>query len=230
MVARWADEIINSHIKGASFADVGGLWGLVNEKITVAVRAGCQAATMIDIMPIDHPLWNEFDERARSAGVTEYRKVQGNLDDPVLPDKAGSFDFVHCSGIIYHVPNPLHTLARLHALTKRFLLLNSMTVPQRISTDAGEISFVGGRTVFLPAIDSPTKQILAEHFAALGIDLAGISNEQYPWTSLSAYGPWWWLWTEDTLSAMVRATGFRVLDIRETWKGRAHAVFCEKTV
>ena len=228
MVVQWADEIINSHVKEASFADIGGLWGLVNEKITVAVKAGCRAATMIDITPINHQLWSQFEERALSVGVTKYRKLQGNVDDPALLDKSGTFDFIHCSGVIYHVPNPLHTLARLHALTSRYLLLVSMTVPQQIVTDAGELSFAGGRTVFLPAVDAPTKEILAGHFHILGINLAGISDNRYPWTSLSAYGPWWWLWAEDTLSVMLRSTGFRVAEVRETWKGRAHSFLCEK--
>jgi hypothetical protein len=228
MVARWADEVIASYVKGGSFADVGGLWGLVNEKITVAVKAGCHTATMIDMTPMGHRFWNDFDERAKSAGVTEYRKLQGNLDDPALSDKAGTFDFVYCSGIIYHVPNPLYTLTRLHALTTRKLLLVSMTVPERVVTDVGDISFAGGRTVFLPAVDESTKEILARYFQALGINLAGISDDQNPWTSLSAYGPWWWLWTPDTLSAMLRSTGFRVLETRETWAGRAHGLLCEK--
>jgi Methyltransferase domain len=228
MVPNWTDEVISSHVKDASFADVGGLWGLINEKITVAVKAGCQAATMIDIMPIGHQSWTEFDQRARSMGVTRYKKLQGNVDDPTLAEKAGTFDFVHCSGVIYHVPNPLYTLARLHALTRRFLVLVSMTVPQSVHTEMGEISFAGGRTIFLPSVDAPTKELLAQHFRALSINLAGITDDQYPWTSLAAYGPWWWLWTVDTLSVMVRSTGFRVLDTQETWQGRAHAVFCEK--
>ena len=230
MVSSWTDEIISAHVKDVSFADVGGLWGLVNEKITVAVQAGCRAATMIDIMPTNHRSWTEFDQRARSMGVTGYKKLQGNVDDLTLPDKAGTFDFVHCSGVIYHVPNPLHTLACLRALTNRFLLLASMTVPQQMNTEAGELSFAGGRTIFLPALDASTKRVLAHHFRALSINLAGITDDQYPWTSLAAYGPWWWLWTKETLAVMMQSTGFRVLDTRETWKGRAHAVFCERTV
>ncbi len=228
MVAKWADDIIGSHVKGTSFADVGGLWGLVNEKVTVAVKAGCRTATMIDITPINHKFWSDFDQRASSLGVTKYEKLQGNVDDPTLPDKAGTFDFVHCSGVIYHVSSPLYTLARLHALTKRFLLLVSMTVPERICTDVGEISFNGGRTVFLPAIDVPTNEIIAEHFRALGIKLAGITDDQNPWASLSAYGPWWWLWSENTLCAMLRVAGFRVAETREVWRERAHGFLCEK--
>ena len=88
MVSSWTDEIISAHVKDVSFADVGGLWGLVNEKITVAVQAGCRAATMIDIMPTNHRSWTEFDQRARSMGVTGYKKLQGNVDDLTLPDKA----------------------------------------------------------------------------------------------------------------------------------------------
>ena len=228
MSVKWADEVIGSHVKGASFADIGGLWGLVNEKITVAVRAGCRTATMIDMTPSDHRLWHEFDQRAKSAGVTEYRKVQGNLDDPTLPDGVGAFDFVYCSGIIYHAPNPLYTLTRLHALTTRYLLLVSMTVPKRVSSEVGEISFSNGRTIFLPAVDASTKAILARHFKSLGINLSGISDDQYPWASLSAYGPWWWLWTPDTLCKMLQVTGFRVIETHETWVDRAHGLLCEK--
>jgi hypothetical protein len=228
MAIQWADEVISSHVKGSTFADVGGLWGLVNEKITVAVKAGCRSATMIDITPIGHPFWTDFDQYALSAGVTEYKKLQGNVDDPALPNRAGTFDFVYCSGVIYHVPNPIYTLVRLHELTDQFLLLGSMTVPPRIDTEAGEMSFAGGRTVFLPAADAPTKKILAGHFRALGINLAGVTDDQYLWTSPSAYGPWWWLWTEDTLSVMLHAVGFRVVEARETWKGRAHRILCEK--
>lgn len=227
-MAEWVDETIRSYVKDASFADIGGLWGLVNEKLTVAVKAGCRAATMIDITPIDHQSWSEFDKRVRSAGVTKYEKLQGNVEDPALPTKAGTFDFVHCSGVIYHVPSPLCTLERLHALTDRFLLLGSMTVPQRVLTDAGEISFTGGRTLFLPAVDPPTRKILAKHFQNLGIHVAGICDDRYLWTSLSAYAPWWWIWTVDTLSAMLQLTGFRVIDIQETWGGRAHGIFCER--
>lgn len=228
MVAQWTDEIIRAHVAGATFADVGGLWGLVNEKVTVAVKAGCRSATMIDISPVGHQLWIDFDRHAQSAGVTEYRKVQGNLDDPELPKRAGTFDFVYCSGVIYHVPNPFYTLARLYALTQWFLLLGSMTVPRRIHTEAGEISFAGGRTILLPALDRQSKGILAQHFRGLGIELAGVTNDQYLWTSASAYGPWWWLWTEDTLTVMLQVAGFRVIDARETWTGRAHRILCEK--
>jgi|SRR5271165_5295611 len=228
MATQWTDDVIRSHVNGATFADVGGLWGLANEKITVAVKAGCRTATMIDITPLGHQFWTDFDQRALSAGVTEYRKIEGNIDDPALPNRVGTFDFVYCSGIIYHVPNPLYTLARLHSLTRQFLLLGSMTVPPRIYTEAGELSFTGGRTVFLPAVDAQTKEILARHFRALGINLAGVTDDRYLWTSLYAYSPWWWLWTVDTLSVMLQVVGFRVIEARENWMGRAHRILCEK--
>jgi hypothetical protein len=230
MGALWADEMISIHVKDGSFADVGGLWGLKNEKVTVAIKAGCRAATMIDIVPLSHENWHAFDQHARSLGITNYGKLQGNIDDPTLVAKAGTFDFVHCSGVIYHAPNPLLTLTRLHALTSRFLLLVSMTVPEHITSDAGEISFGGGRTVFLPAADAQTKPVLAQHFQELGINLGGICNDQYPWTSPDTYQPWWWLWTVQTLSAMLQLTGFQVIDAQETWRGRAHGILCEKHI
>ncbi len=38
---------------GKSFAEVGGLWGTVNEQVTVAAAAGATATTMIDVAPSD---------------------------------------------------------------------------------------------------------------------------------------------------------------------------------
>lgn len=92
----------------------------------------------------------------------------------------------------------------------------SMTVPQQICSDAGEISFTGGRTVFLPAVDAQTKKILAEHFQALGINLGGVCNDHYPWTSPGNYQPWWGLWTVETLCAMLQLIGFQVINAQET--------------
>ncbi|MGC2203241.1 MAG: hypothetical protein WA633_24265 [Stellaceae bacterium] len=45
MAIQWADEIIQKHVKGTAFADVGRLWGLVNEKITVAIKVADRTAT-----------------------------------------------------------------------------------------------------------------------------------------------------------------------------------------
>jgi hypothetical protein len=55
-VTEWMDETIRSYVKDASFADIGGLWGLVNEKLTVA--QGLEA--LLERRPVSLP-------RARAA-------------------------------------------------------------------------------------------------------------------------------------------------------------------
>ncbi len=84
------DEWIRRLAAGKIFADVGGLWGTVNEKITHAVKAGALSATMIDITPQDKDLWRKFEEHAEKLGVTEYSRLTANLDHPAIEKKVGS--------------------------------------------------------------------------------------------------------------------------------------------
>jgi hypothetical protein len=225
------DTIIQQYAKGRTFADVGGLWGVKNEKVSVASLGGAREATLIDVVPHDNALWTQVRDRCASLGVVGYREIVGSVDDPGLPDKSGRFDFVHCSGIIYHCPNPIETLVRLHALTNKYLLLASMTVPPRIATASGEMTFEPGVCVSIPALKGQRKAIVTEHFAARKIRVHNITpGFDAPWYSdgKPSYGPWWWLWTGETLADLVGAANFRVLDVVETWTGQAHAVLAEK--
>ncbi len=225
------DAIIQRYAKGHTFADVGGLWGVKNEKVSVAKLGGATQATLIDVVPQGHELWTKVRERCASLGVVGYREIVASVDDPKLPDKAGRFDFVHCSGIIYHCANPIETLDRLHALTDRYLLLASMTVPPKISTASGEMTFDPGACISVPALKGQRKTIVTEHFAERKVRVHNItSGFDYPWYSNGkpSYGPWWWLWTGETLADLVGAANFRVLEVVETWTGQAHAVLAEK--
>ena len=55
--------------------------------------------------------------------------MQGDINDPDLPARLGRFDVVFCSGIIYHVPNPVLTLEQLRRLCGRVLILASPCFP-----------------------------------------------------------------------------------------------------
>jgi hypothetical protein len=113
-------EWIGTHAKGRTFADVGGLWGTKNERVSVALRGGAAAAAMIDSMPLDREEWRQFDERCAGLGVSGYQKFQVNLDDPDLVAKVGTYEVVHCSGVLYHCPNPVYSAAQLARLTREF--------------------------------------------------------------------------------------------------------------
>jgi hypothetical protein len=46
-----SEQWIAASVQGKSFAEVGGLWGTVNERVTVAARCGAAETAMIDVIP-----------------------------------------------------------------------------------------------------------------------------------------------------------------------------------
>lgn len=221
-------EIIRSLVPGQTFVDLGGLWGTVNERVSTAVLAGAASATMIDEQIAGNELWQKFDSHCAALNVFGYASVQANLDDPELLRHVGTFDVVHCSGVIYHCPNPYHSLRQLRQITKKHLLLGSMTVPDRITNAAGSLDFTEGRMIALPALKGRARGVMKQHFDDLGIVVHNINSpESYDWITADGsanYAPWWWLFTVDTLAAMAQAVGLHVVDSFESWQGFAHYI------
>lgn len=56
-----------------------------------------------------------------------------NAEDSALP-QIGSFDFVLCVGLLYHLENPFRAVRNLYALTEKVLLLESMCTPGEDAT------------------------------------------------------------------------------------------------
>jgi hypothetical protein len=185
---------------------------------------------MADAHPLNGATWQDFRDRCRALGVSGYKEICVNLDDPSLRERIGSYDFVHCSGVIYHTPSPLFSIGQLRSITSRYLLLGSMVVPERVATNAGSLDFSGGVMLFLPAIDARRRAIMAQHFNMSGLKIAHINAEQsepFHVKGVPNYGPWWWLYTATTLRAMLDASGFKVLAQAPCWDERASYCFCE---
>lgn len=51
-----------------------------------------------------------------------------NIEDPGIGNM-GSFDFVLCVGLLYHLENPFRAIRNLHSLTDKVLLVESMCIP-----------------------------------------------------------------------------------------------------
>jgi hypothetical protein len=216
------DEFIAAAlVDGGSFADIGGLWGTVSEKVTVAHAAGATSVAMVDILPTSNPLWAAFRERVSYLGVPTWQEHVANLDE--APPTLGPWDVVHCSGVIYHCPNPLHTLRKLHALTGKSLVLTSMVLAERMETDRGVIEVPAGQPIFIPGLDAENLSIVDRFLEmrgvrnAIGIDVPA----EYDVTD---YGPWWWVPTPSALEAMVRTAGYRILGSGPFWDGRSWTV------
>ena len=221
------DEFIERVVAGRSFCDVGGLWGTVKEKVSVASAAGASSVAMFDITPQGAKLWNRFDERMAELGIDDVSRISGNVDDPALPSLAGPFDVVHCSGVVYHCPNPLHTIAQLGRIATEHLVFTSIVIPERIEVPAGAFEAPPGHAVFIPGLGDRDREILKQHFEQLGIKPVGISTHVETW-STEDYAPWWWLTSAATMRMQIVAAGWRVVDDGEIWRGRSHGYLAEK--
>jgi SAM-dependent methyltransferase len=219
------EEWISSVVPGRTFAEVGGLWGTINEQVTVAALAGATATTMIDAAPQtgdEHDLWQLFRERAASLGVNGTTEVLANIDDPETPARVGSFDVVHCSGVIYHAPEPLRTLRQLRAITRDTLILGTATMPEVVETPAGRVETAPGSALLVPAATDTQRAVLGDWLREVGATQAlGVNYAMDTDWAMSDYGAWWWFFTRDHVSALLHIAGFDVRKIASYWAGRA---------
>lgn len=71
----------------------------------------------------------------RSENLAEAQKRHQGVvfqlgDAEELPvERLGSFDLVLCFGLLYHLENPLRVIRKLHALTSKVLMIESICVP-----------------------------------------------------------------------------------------------------
>ena len=218
-------RVLGQLVPGKSFVEIGGLWGTVNETVSVAMQAGAREATMIDVMPRDSKWWTLFAERCTDLGVTDYHCVVGDICEDRLADNVGQFDIAHCSGVLYHTPNPVNVIRNLIAMTRERFMITSAVVPPVIANRAGRLALGPGQCLLVPALDDSQRAIVREHFRerganeAHGITLPGtfvVDNKLHGW-------PWWWLFTPETLVSMCSV--FNV-EIERTWchirRGQPH--------
>ena len=220
----WRREL-GGLVAGKTFAEVGGLWNTVNERVSLALAAGCREATMIDIQPLENTLWTRFHDRCRELGVSGYRSVCGDIcDDRIVAE--GPFDVVHCAGVIYHCPNPLVAIRNLITITRERVMVSSVAIPERIANRAGTFHTPAGCCLFVPALGDHQRAILrgtpdlALHLAldfSSGRDERGVLSAD----GRFRYGPWWWLYTAETFVRMVAS--FDNVRIEKTWE-RPHRV------
>jgi len=212
------DRFIARVVKGKSFADVGGLWGVVNEKVSVAHAAGAASVSMVDITPKGAELWQHFEERMKDSGISEYGCLPGNICE--FRDTV--FDVVHCSGVLYHHPSPMMILDALHRVTREHLVLTSAITQETIKNELGTYRVAPSGTIFIPALDAGERAILGRYWEDAGAEIDGIHHAAE--FSVDEFGPWWWLPTGYSLLAMCRAAGFDVLDEGHAWNDNAYTL------
>lgn len=218
------DEFVAGVVKGRSFAEVGGLWGAVNEKVSVAHRAGATSLTMIDVMPPEDDWWTRFRDRMREHGVSGVATVSGDIANVGV----GPFDVIHCSGVLYHVPHPIEFLARLCARVNEHLVLTSAVVPRRIENQDGVLEVPEGGALFVPAMDERAKRIYTRYWQADSHAAMWGVNRDFDHFTLDNFVPWWWLMTVSAIGAMARVVGFDVVRDAPLFTGTAHTFLLRK--
>lgn len=216
------DDYIGKVVKGKSFVDVGGLWGVVNEKVSLAHRHGASELAMIDVSPPGHELWGSFENRRLVLGLPQVRSISGDIMVLADQSRCPSFDVVHCSGVLYHVPDPMRLLVALRKITQEYLVLISAVTATRLEGDQGVLEIPQAAALFVPGLMGRERAILKSYWQpVVGDSAIGLTGEITSWLP-GDFAPWWWLPTVEAMKAMCRAAGFNCLEGVHTWNGNSY--------
>ena len=187
---------LEQNVKGKSFVDVGGLWGPYWGAVE-AYDAGASRVTMIDVN-------DATPEYIEAIGDRTIDFKRGDIHDPRVLKAIGQRDVVLCSGVIYHCPNPLHTLECLRKITKGHLVLTCSAMLEESVNPPNA-------TIFLPGLTSEQRhQLVKDNPSVVGPGGALLDYEPD-----LGYWNWFFAFTPWSLKNMLTASGFSVQEMRE---------------
>ena len=233
------DEWIASVVPNQTFADLGGIGvNSGNERVTFAAACGARSATMMDFRPSDYSEWDIFRKMCAEKGVADYREIASvDINDLQLREKVGTHYLVHCTGVLYHMPSPLLAFANLANIVEKYLIVNTVTVPETIQNAYGTLHFPGSVALFLPGISEQERSILREHYHtkfewpidAIAPRLSDQEQAVMPWREKDqlSYWPCWWFFTDRSFRALVQLMGFTIVD-EYKWEDHILQIFAEK--
>jgi hypothetical protein len=209
--------LVSQYVPGKSFIDIGGLWGTKGEMVTHALASGASRATMCDAMAEDSEWWAKFDEHAREKGVSNYKKFVQDITRYDAPKRIGSYDFVHCTGVLYHVPDFIGATSNLAAIANEYLLVGTQVLPSKVENEAGVLNIPADQPLYLPHLGPGKRKILETHYRALDVkgDMPGVlTDAQFfnPNTYRANFGPWWWLVTPTFFRMLIESLNYEILE------------------
>ncbi|MEG4214706.1 tetratricopeptide repeat protein [Microcoleus sp. Pol14C6] len=215
------DRYIARVAKGKTFAEVGGLWGTVSEKVSVASKYGAVSLTMIDAMPASMHWWQDFHDRMTSLNIANYDCINQDITQIQLADIGEPYDVVHCAGVLYHHPHPLQILVALRQITREHLIFTSAITQEVIENELGRYEIPASGVMFIPALDDAERAILTAYWRTYinNNQLIGITEKAV--FDMNNFAACWWLPTATALEAMCKVAGFNVLDKGLTWDNNA---------
>lgn len=228
----WPHLWIQKLVKSKTFIDVGGASFVYNEKVSIAHESGAKNVTMLDIAGLysedkvtSEEAWDGFHQKMKQEGVKNYFCIKANIDDGNIDEQ---YDIVHCNGIIYHTPNPLHTLNNLSKITKEFLILGTARIPDVVEVDGDKLVNQPNSCLFVPNLNTSQKNILTKFFASQGEHKSFFGlNQKINW-SLNNYHGWWHLMTDGYVEGLIKIVGFEIVDTTYFWGEAARYYLCKK--
>ena len=224
----WIEKIV----PGKTFADLGGIWNTVNERVSVAALAGAREYTMIDVRPFEDEWWAKYRTRLCERGVDAAAEKVLDCADREAVKNTIPVDVLHCTGVIYHIPNFFKFMSNISLLTNEYLILGSMIIPQTLHNAAGTITCSG----LLPNIGltQDQKDVLTYHFKDVALDIVRLDNSHainlQNERAFDNYVPWWWFFTPGYLHDLLLDFGYEIIEHKCIWTNFSYAFLCRKTL
>jgi len=102
------------------------------------------------------------------------------------------FDVVHCSGMLYHMPDSMRFLAALRKITREYLVLTSAVTATRVKTTRGAHDPGGNRPLRSCSAGRECAVLKAYWQRFVGDGAIGLTRETAAWRP-DDFAPWWWL-------------------------------------
>jgi hypothetical protein len=217
-------ELIRAYAAGRTYVDIGGLWGTVGETVTTAIQGGATHATMADVQPLGNRWWKAFEARCEAQGIAGYSEKWIDICTPDGPAELGKYDFVHCGGLMYHVPDLFAFIGNLRSVTNEYLMITSQVMPDTITNVKGTLEFGPDHSYLTPVLSEENRAIVREYLD--GRRAGGLTKDSaYFAHSRARTGPWWWLYSAEFMSRIISMHDLEVLAEGRTPRGRGYTVF-----
>lgn len=185
-------RLISKYVPKRSFVDVGCMWGVNGSYSFFAEEKRAAKVVAVDIYPASEEF---LKEKKRRSSAVEY--VQGDINFLETTVKIGLCDVVFCSGVLYHMPDPIHTLLCLKSICREILILNTQTI--------SEMPGIKNTAVFYPFLDAKQRKMWNR----------GIGRQRSitgPYEPESGYGNWFWGFSQSLVESMLKVAGFKVVE------------------
>lgn len=194
------EDYLRRHAPGRTVIDVGSMWLVHGRFAFFAEQAGAREVVSFDILDRSPEFQREHERRKSSV-----RYVQGDLMDPGAIANLGSFDLVFCSGVLYHLPDPLTGLRHLKSLAADRLLLGTAVVTGHARKQ---------HAIYYPYLKKPWTQRVGE---AIGVPGRFFTDYPYRFDPAEQYANWYWGFSPRCFGAMAASVGLEVERVHDRW-------------